>query len=49
MHLSRLSEELVIWSTAQFRFLRLSDRFSTGSSIMPRKKNPDAAEPFVQK
>ena len=44
MHLSRLSEELVIWSTAQFRFLRLSDRFSTGSSIMPQKKNPDAAE-----
>jgi argininosuccinate lyase len=44
MHLSRLSEELVIWSTAQFRFVRLSDRFSTGSSIMPQKKNPDAAE-----
>ena len=44
MHLSRLSEELVIWSTAQFRFVRLSDRFSTGSSIMPQKKNPDMAE-----
>jgi argininosuccinate lyase len=44
MHLSRLSEELVIWSTAQFRFLRLSDRWSTGSSIMPQKRNPDAAE-----
>jgi len=44
MHLSRFSEELVIWSTAQFRFVRLSDRFSTGSSIMPQKKNPDAAE-----
>ena len=44
MHLSRLSEELVIWSTSQFRFIRLSDRFSTGSSIMPQKKNPDAAE-----
>ncbi len=44
MHLSRLSEELVIWSTAQFRFIQLSDRFSTGSSIMPQKKNPDAAE-----
>ncbi|WP_273524460.1 argininosuccinate lyase [Rhodosalinus sediminis] len=44
MHLSRLSEELVIWASAQFRFVRLSDRFSTGSSIMPQKKNPDAAE-----
>ncbi|MEL6583395.1 MAG: argininosuccinate lyase [Pseudomonadota bacterium] len=44
MHLSRLSEELVIWSSAQFRFVVMSDRFSTGSSIMPQKKNPDAAE-----
>ena len=44
MHLSRFAEELVIWSTAQFRFVRLSDRFTTGSSIMPQKKNPDAAE-----
>jgi argininosuccinate lyase len=44
MHLSRLSEELVIWTSAQFRFVTLSDRFSTGSSIMPQKKNPDAAE-----
>jgi len=44
MHLSRLAEELVIWSSAQFRFVTLSDRFSTGSSIMPQKKNPDAAE-----
>ncbi|MFP4305463.1 MAG: argininosuccinate lyase, partial [Rhodosalinus sp.] len=44
MHLSRLSEELVIWASAQFRFVRLSDRFSTGSSIMPQKRNPDAAE-----
>ncbi len=43
-HLSRFAEELVIWSSAQFRFVRLSDRFSTGSSIMPQKKNPDAAE-----
>ena len=43
-HLSRLAEELVIWSSAQFRFATLSDRFSTGSSIMPQKKNPDAAE-----
>ena len=44
MHLSRLAEEIVIWSTPQFNFVRLSDRFSTGSSIMPQKKNPDAAE-----
>ena len=44
MHLSRFAEELVIWSSAQFRFVALSDRFSTGSSIMPQKKNPDAAE-----
>jgi argininosuccinate lyase len=44
MHLSRFAEELVIWSSAQFRFVTLSDRFSTGSSIMPQKKNPDAAE-----
>jgi argininosuccinate lyase len=44
VHLSRLAEELVLWSTAQFRFVRLSDAFSTGSSIMPQKRNPDAAE-----
>ncbi|QBY02177.1 argininosuccinate lyase [Rhodophyticola sp. CCM32] len=44
MHLSRFAEELVIWSSAQFRFVTISDRFSTGSSIMPQKKNPDAAE-----
>ncbi|CAD7022892.1 argininosuccinate lyase [Pseudorhizobium halotolerans] len=44
MHLSRLAEEIVIWSTPQFGFIRLSDAFSTGSSIMPQKKNPDAAE-----
>jgi len=44
MHLSRLAEELVIWSSAQFRFVSLSDKFTTGSSIMPQKKNPDAAE-----
>ena len=44
MHLSRFAEELVIWSSAQFRFVSLSDQFSTGSSIMPQKKNPDAAE-----
>ncbi|MCB1434497.1 MAG: argininosuccinate lyase, partial [Alphaproteobacteria bacterium] len=43
-HLSRLAEEIVIWSTAQFRFVKLSDKFTTGSSIMPQKRNPDAAE-----
>jgi len=43
-HLSRFAEELVIWSSAQFRFVRLSDSFTTGSSIMPQKRNPDAAE-----
>jgi len=44
MHLSRFAEELVIWSSAQFGFVKLSDRFTTGSSIMPQKRNPDAAE-----
>jgi argininosuccinate lyase len=44
MHLSRLAEEMVLWSTPQFGFVRLSDAFSTGSSIMPQKRNPDAAE-----
>jgi argininosuccinate lyase len=44
VHLSRLAGEIVIWSTPQFGFVRLSDAFSTGSSIMPQKKNPDAAE-----
>ncbi len=44
VHLSRLAEELVVWSSAQFRFVSLSDSFSTGSSIMPQKRNPDAAE-----
>ena len=43
-HLSRFAEEMVIWSSAQFSFIRLSDKFSTGSSIMPQKRNPDAAE-----
>jgi len=43
-HLSRMAEEIVIWSTPQFHFISLSDAFSTGSSIMPQKKNPDAAE-----
>ena len=44
MHLSRLSEEIVLWCSAGFRFIDLSDAFTTGSSIMPQKKNPDAAE-----
>jgi argininosuccinate lyase len=44
VHLSRLAEELVIWTSAQFRFVKLSDGFTTGSSIMPQKRNPDAAE-----
>jgi argininosuccinate lyase len=44
MHLSRFAEEIVIWSTPQFGFVTLSDAFTTGSSIMPQKKNPDAAE-----
>jgi argininosuccinate lyase len=43
-HLSRLAEEIVLWSGPQFGFIRLSDAFTTGSSIMPQKKNPDAAE-----
>jgi argininosuccinate lyase len=44
VHLSRFAEEIVIWTSAQFGFVRLSDRFTTGSSIMPQKRNPDAAE-----
>jgi argininosuccinate lyase len=44
MHLSRLSEEIVIWSSSEFGFISLSDAFATGSSIMPQKKNPDVAE-----
>ncbi len=43
-HLSRLSEEIVIWTSAQFQFIHLTDAFTTGSSIMPQKRNPDAAE-----
>jgi len=43
-HLSRFAEEIVLWCSAQFGFVRLPDRFSTGSSIMPQKRNPDAAE-----
>ena len=44
MHLSRMSEELILWSSAQFGFITLSDSFCTGSSIMPQKKNPDVPE-----
>ncbi|MBR5329335.1 MAG: argininosuccinate lyase [Firmicutes bacterium] len=44
MHLSRFSEEVVLWSTGEFAFVTLDDAYSTGSSIMPQKKNPDAAE-----
>jgi argininosuccinate lyase len=44
VHLSRMAEELVLWSSAQFDFVRLPDRYCTGSSIMPQKKNPDVAE-----
>jgi argininosuccinate lyase len=44
MHLSRLAEEFVIWASAEFKFIALSDAFTTGSSIMPQKRNPDAAE-----
>lgn len=44
MHLSRLSEELILWSSSEFGFIELSDAFTTGSSIMPQKKNPDVAE-----
>ena len=44
LHLSRLAEELIVWASPQFGFVKLSDAFSTGSSIMPQKRNPDAAE-----
>ena len=44
MHLSRFAEEIVLWTTSQFGFIKLSDAFTTGSSIMPQKRNPDAAE-----
>lgn len=44
MHLSRFSEEIIIWSTDEFKFIELDDSYSTGSSIMPQKKNPDVAE-----
>ena len=44
IHLSRLAEELIIWASQPFGFIRMPDSLSTGSSIMPQKKNPDAAE-----
>jgi argininosuccinate lyase len=44
VHLSRLGEEVVLWATSEFRWVQLDDAFSTGSSIMPQKKNPDVAE-----
>lgn len=44
MHLSRISEELILWTSAQFKFIQIPDRFCTGSSIMPQKKNPDVPE-----
>jgi argininosuccinate lyase len=44
IHMSRLAEEIIIWMTPQFGFIKLSDKFTTGSSIMPQKRNPDAAE-----
>ncbi len=44
MHLSRIGEELVIWSSSEFGFVEMDDAFATGSSLMPQKKNPDIAE-----
>jgi argininosuccinate lyase len=44
MHLSRLSEELILWSTSEWKFIKISDEYSTGSSLMPQKKNPDIVE-----
>jgi argininosuccinate lyase len=44
LHLSRLSEDVILWASTEFGFLRLSDKFTTGSSLMPQKKNPDVAE-----
>ena len=45
MHLSRFSEEIIIWNTNEYQFVDIDDAYSTGSSIMPQKKNPDMAEP----
>ena len=43
-HLSRLSEDIILWASSEFRFITVSDAFTTGSSLMPQKKNPDVAE-----
>src|SRR6185503_15736171 len=44
VHLSRMAEDLILWSSAEFKFVDMPDAFSTGSSLMPQKKNPDACE-----
>ena len=44
VHLSRLAEDLILWATSEFNFIRLGDAYTTGSSLMPQKKNPDVAE-----
>ena len=44
MHLSRFSEEIILWNSNEYRFVEIDDAYSTGSSIMPQKKNPDIAE-----
>ena len=44
VHLSRLAEDLVLWSSSEFNFIRIADAYTTGSSLMPQKKNPDVAE-----
>ena len=49
MHMSRISEEIIIWNTNEYQFVDLDDTYSTGSSIMPQKKNPDIAELIEEK
>src|SRR5205085_8275392 len=44
MHLSRLAEDLILWATSEFNFIKITDAYTTGSSLMPQKKNPDIAE-----
>src|SRR5207237_6823865 len=44
VHLSRLAEDLILWATSEFNFIKISDAYTTGSSLMPQKKNPDIAE-----
>ena len=48
MHLSRFSEEVIIWNTNEYKFVEIDDAYSTGSSIMPQKKNPDIAESLYE-